>query len=81
MSSYEQIQTTSSGELLLGSGDQYSAALEHIGTGPRPRDLLPDKETKFQVRSRPLPLTLSHLSTRVFCMLRVESKKMAEVLG
>ncbi|XP_037084352.1 myoferlin-like [Pollicipes pollicipes] len=48
--SYEAIQTTSSGDIVMGQGAEYSAALEHLGAGPRYRDLLPNKETKFQVR-------------------------------
>ncbi|XP_043245484.1 myoferlin-like isoform X4 [Amphibalanus amphitrite] len=50
LNSYEAVQTTSSGDILLGQGAEYSAALEGLGVGPRSRDLLPNKETKFQIR-------------------------------
>ena len=50
INSYDAVQTTSSGDIVLGQGAEYSAALEGLGVGPRSRDLLPNKETKFQVR-------------------------------
>ena len=58
INSYEAVHTTSGGDIVLGQGAEYSAALEGLGVGPRSRDLLPNKETKFQVRVTAIPLAV-----------------------